>query len=330
MLRNISNNMQPYGIDIPVLCIFFARPEVFRKCFERVKEIRPSKLLLWQDGPRENHPDDLINIKKCRDIAEDIDWDCQVFRCYHEKNIGCDPSTHLAHKWAFTLVDRCIILEDDIVPCKSFFFFCKELLERYKDDLRVERICGMNILGEYPGTGDYFFSRYGNSWGWATWKRVAETWESNYEFLDHPEALRQIEDLSKNRQLQRNWVKMCRNRRSSGKAYWEFIVGARSLLQSSLIIYPRKNMICNVGVGINSTHAPESFDTIDPTTKKLFYAKTYEFSFPLKAPRYMIADERYTELCSKFLKRSMGEVIKGTIKRFTFRKLIKKLLITTK
>lgn len=319
------NDIKPYGIDIPVLCIFFARPDVFKKCFERIKEVRPSKLLLWQDGPRIDHPDDMENILKCRKIAEAIDWDCEVFKCYHEENMGCDPSTHLSHKWAFTHVDRCIILEDDIVPCSSFFFFCKELLERYENDLRVDRICGMNILGEYPGDGDYFFSRYGNSWGWATWRRSAEKWESNYEFLDHPEAIRLMEDVSKDKKLQRDWVKMCYDRKSTGKAYWEFIVGAHTLLQSSLVIYPRKNMICNVGIGSNSTHAPESIDMIDPTTKKLFLSKTYDCNFPLKAPRYMISDERYTELCKKYLTRSKFEVVKGAISRFTFRKLLVKL-----
>ena len=110
-----SNLKQPWAIDVAVLCIFFVRDECFAKVFAAVKQARPRVLLLWQDGPRENRPNDQIGIQKCREIAEDIDWDCEVHRFYNEKNYGCDPSTFYSHKWAFSIVDKCIVLEDDLV-----------------------------------------------------------------------------------------------------------------------------------------------------------------------------------------------------------------------
>lgn len=318
-------NKKPYEIDVAVLCIFFARPDVFKQCFQRVKEIRPSKLLLWQDGPRADRSDDLKNIYACREIANDIDWECEVYTCFHTENMGCDPSTHLAHKWAFSIVDKCIILEDDIVPSKSFFYFCKELLDKYEDDKRIDRICGMNILGEYPGDGDYFFSRYGNSWGWAAWRRTAENWESDYAFLDSPEAVRLMEGVSSDIKVQKDWERQCRDRRATGKAYWEFIVGASSLLNSGLCIYPRKNMIQNVGIGKNSVHAPENFSNIDDTTKQLFFCKTYDIPLPAKAPRYMISDEQYISEVAKRVKPSFTDLFIARIKRLTWNNICRKL-----
>ena len=50
--------MHAYKVDVPVLLIFFARPEIFSKVFEQVKIARPRKLFLYQDGPREDRPDD--------------------------------------------------------------------------------------------------------------------------------------------------------------------------------------------------------------------------------------------------------------------------------
>ena len=316
---------KPADVDVAVLCIFFARPEVFRQCFERVREARPSKLLLLQDGPRPDRTDDIENIQKCREIASDIDWECEVHTNYHSENMGCDPSTHLAHKWAFSIVDKCIILEDDIVPSISFFHFCKVLLDKYEKDKRIDRICGMNILGEYPGDGDYLFCRYGNSWGWASWRRSAENWESDYAFLDHPEAIRLMESVSADKSLQRDWERQCRDRRSTGKAYWEFIVGASSLLNSGLCIYPRKNMIKNVGVGVNSTHAPNGVSEIDKATRQLFFSKTYEMSFPLREPRYMIADEDFLPLINHHLKPSLFEFWKARLKRLSIENIVKKL-----
>ena len=122
----------------------------------------PRTLLLYQDGPRDGHPDDLDGIRRCREIAEDIDWECAIHKWYQEKNYGCDPSTFMAHKWAFSLVDKCIILEDDCVPSQSFFSYCKELLDKYENDERIDRICGMNNLGEYKYCPySYFFSSTG-------------------------------------------------------------------------------------------------------------------------------------------------------------------------
>ena len=48
--KNESENK--YKIDIAVLLIFFCRDDKFSKVFEQVKKARPSKLYLYQDGPR--------------------------------------------------------------------------------------------------------------------------------------------------------------------------------------------------------------------------------------------------------------------------------------
>ena len=76
-------------IDVSVLLIFFNRPETFSKVFEQVKLAKPSRLFLYQDGPRASRPDDLGKIMRCREIAEDIDWDCEVHKFYQEENKGC-------------------------------------------------------------------------------------------------------------------------------------------------------------------------------------------------------------------------------------------------
>ena len=115
--------MKNYQIDVPVLVIFFARPDTLEKVFESIKEARPSKLLLWQDGPRNEN--DIPGIEACRKIFDAVDWDCEVHTNYHSENMGCDPSTFRAQKWAFSIVDKCIVLEDDMVPAQSFYLYCK-------------------------------------------------------------------------------------------------------------------------------------------------------------------------------------------------------------
>ena len=121
----------PAKTDVAVLLLFFNRPDTFGQVFEQVRLARPSWLFLYQDGPRGER--DMAGIEACRQIVSDenIDWECEVHRRYQEKNYGCDPSGYMSHKWAFSIVDKCIVLEDDVVPSQSFFPFCKEMLDRY-------------------------------------------------------------------------------------------------------------------------------------------------------------------------------------------------------
>ena len=319
--------MEKWNIDVAVLCIFFARPEQFRKSFETVRKARPRVLLLWQDGPREGREDDVENIQKCREIAENIDWECEVHRNYHDKNMGCDPSTFLSHKWAFSIVDKCIILEDDIVPSPTFFPFCKELLDKYENDTRIDRICGQTLFGGVPDKRySYFFGRSGSSWGWASWRRVAETWEENYDFLKDDYYL----DLAKHRFGHRRFahsLEIARGRAAEGKPYWEHIIGFRTTMQSGLVIYPTENMVENVGTSQNATHAPDDIAELPLEIQQAFVTRAKDIEFPLKHPPYVIEDYHYFYRMMNFLEPKLSRKIARKIEhlyRKTKLKLTKK------
>ena len=70
--------MKPALVDVPVLILFFNRPQQLSQVFEQVKKARPSRLFLYQDGARNEH--DLPGIKACREIVSQIDWECEVER----------------------------------------------------------------------------------------------------------------------------------------------------------------------------------------------------------------------------------------------------------
>ena len=296
--------MKPYKIDIAVLLIFWARPEQFGKVFEQVKKARPSKLYLYQDGPRKNWPDDIENIEKCREIAEDIDWECTVNRFCQENNVGCDPSGFIAQKWMFGKEEFGIVLEDDVVPSQSFFPFCKELLEKYKDDERIHMICGMNNTGISEHVPySYFFSTKGSIWGWASWKRVIDTWDENYSFLQDSFTLRQLEEIlrEKGRKL-KHFLKVFVQHKQSGKAHHESINASSMYLNNQLNIVPKYNMISNIGISDNATHAASDVRVMPRGIRAVFNMIRYEMDFPLKHPKYVIEDI----LFKKQLNRIMG------------------------
>ncbi|MBR3066934.1 MAG: hemolysin activation protein, partial [Prevotella sp.] len=65
----------PANVDVAVLLLFFTRSDTFQQVFNEVKKARPSRLFLFQDGPRGER--DMAGIEACRAIVadEEIDWE---------------------------------------------------------------------------------------------------------------------------------------------------------------------------------------------------------------------------------------------------------------
>ena len=226
----------PAEVDVAVLILFFNRPATLARVFEQVRKARPSRLFLYQDGPRGER--DMAGILACREVVADIDWECEVHQLYQTENFGCDPSEFISQKWAFSMADKCIVLEDDDIPAVSFFRFCKELLDRYEHDERISMIAGFNNEELTPDVADdYFFTTNFSIWGWASWRRVVDKWDEHYRFLDDPEAMRRLRELIKARGYRQDFLPMCESHRRSGKAYYETIFWASMLLESGLAGY---------------------------------------------------------------------------------------------
>lgn len=285
---------QPASVDVSVLLLFFNRPETFRQVFAEVRKARPARLFLYQDGPRNEQ--DLPGINACRAIVEDIDWECEVHRKYQEKNFGCDPSGYLSQKWAFSLTDKCVVIEDDIVVSASFIPFCKEMLDRYEHDTNVWMIAGFNTDEETRDVGsDYFFTSVFSIWGWASWRRVIDTWDANYSFLDDSHTMKRLAEIVKQRGVRNDFIPMCYRHRDSGRAHFETIFWSSMLLHSALAIMPCKNLVNNIGATENSTHFATNAALMPKDLRHIFTMRRLELHFPLKHPRYLIEYLPYKE-----------------------------------
>lgn len=279
--------MKEYKIDIPVLLIFFCRDKQFSQVFEEVKKARPSKLYLYQDGARLGNKKDEEGIKKCREICSDeqIDWNCEVHRLYQTKNFGCDPSEFIAQKWMFEIEEMGIILEDDDVPSQSFFPFAKELLVKYKDDTRINMICAMNNNGVTEDIKEsYLFTKKGSIWGWASWKRVLDTWDGEYKWLDSKDDLEIIKSQLSQKKYE-EFIKTAKKHKASGREHYESINAAAMYLGKRYNIVPKYNMMKNIGIDEVSTHSVNDIRLLPKRSQRLLYMKTYEIEFPLVHPK---------------------------------------------
>ncbi len=227
---------------------------------ESLRDCRVSKLFVFKDGPRPNNQDDVCASLEIERLIGSIDWDCDVVTNYMQNNLGCGYGPYSAISWAFQFVDDLIILEDDCLPTQSFFSFCHEMLEKYRDDTKVSLISGFSRLTEpslFKGY-DYIFSQYGVTWGWATWKR---TW------ADFDMQLRNLESFfekggftnqfrtSKESAFFNYRYKLCKNDTSLYKHVWDIQFGLHSRYKGALRIVPSKSLIKYIG--IEGTHYSE-------------------------------------------------------------------------
>ncbi|MDE5561162.1 MAG: hemolysin activation protein, partial [Bacteroidaceae bacterium] len=275
-------------VDVSVLILFFNRPQQLAQVFGQVKKARPARLFLYQDGPRGER--DMQGIMACRQVVADIDWECEVHTMYQERNYGCDPSEYISQKWAFSMSDKCIVLEDDDVPSLSFFSFCKEMLDRYEHDTRITMIAGFNVEEETRDVReDYFFTGHFSIWGWASWRRVVDGWDEHYTWLDDRQTVAQLECIIRERGMRDDFLTMCRRHRSQGKAFYETIFWACMLMNNGLCIVPRRNMVNNLGATADSTHFGGTLETLPHGYRRIFTMKRFETdTADIMHPRYVM------------------------------------------
>lgn len=291
--------MYKANYDLSVLLIFFARPNTLQEVFARVKEARPARLFLACDGPREGNSTDREKIEECKAIVSNIDWECEVHTLYSDVNKGCGRGPSDAISWAFTYTDRLVILEDDCVPHKSFFPYMEYLLNRYADDQRVGMISGLNHFKDWNCGGySYCFTKTGAIWGWGTWKRVWDRYDYYLNQLDDAYCGRLLEKEIGHKRAGRGRVLTWRETASEAKVkniqHWDYQFGFTKFSQSLLCVVPKTNLICNIGAGVESTHAKTTRKT-EWKKGMVLFMPTAAISFPLQDPPYMICDHFYDE-----------------------------------
>lgn len=282
--------MPDFALTVPVVFIIFNRPDTTARVFAEIARARPPKLLVIGDGPRPNRAGEAERVAQARAILDRVDWPCEVLTNFSETNLGCGKRVASGIDWAFEQAEEAIILEDDCLPDPSFFRYCQELLERYRDDDRVAMISGNNFLfGSGKMTDSYFFSRYNSIWGWASWRRAwrrydrdASRWPS---FLQEGK----IEKLFRDREERRYWHRAFNGVYTGECDTWDYQWTLTGFVNETMCIMPEQNLVSNIGFGENATHTTD-------TTRIFANMATGSLRFPLRHPREVrvnaVADKR--------------------------------------
>lgn len=300
----------------PIAFLIFNRPDTTRRVFAEIAKARPPNLLVIADGPRADHPDDAEKCAAVRAVIDGVDWDCEVLTNYSDVNLGCKRRISSGLNWVFDIVEEAIILEDDCLPHPTFFRFCEELLDKYREDKRIAMISGNNFqFGRKRTEYSYYFSRYPHIWGWASWRRAWDNYDVDMKLWPEIRDGRWLEGLLDNKKSVCYWNYIFENVYKGKIDSWAYQWTFSCWIQSALTILPNVNLVSNIGFGSEAVHTIEK--------NKFSNMETEPIKFPISHPPYIMRDSvadyitEKTNFSGHLLKKGIIEIIKiikGTFK----------------
>lgn len=271
-----------------VLFIIFNRIDATKVVFDSIQKAKPPRLYIAADGPRPHEKGEDSLTKQVREyVLAHINWPCQVETLFSDTNNGCKNAVSSAISWFFENEEMGIILEDDCLPSQSFFWFCEEMLHKYKENDSIWMISGANISNTWkPDKYDYFYSQYGGIWGWATWAKSWKYYDPEIKVWASEEAKLSLKKVTKSRYIFHRWESVL-NKTFHGQIdtwdyQWQFI----KLINNALTIVPSKNLVKNIGFGENATHTK---DVADNRSR----GKIFEIDSIAKCPKNIEPDMQY-------------------------------------
>jgi len=235
-------------IEKPILFVIFNRLDTTKRVFEQIRKIEPLKLYIASNGPR--NESEKVKVLQVRDfIMKNIDWNCEVKTRFRNKYLGVGFSVNDAIDWFFTHEEEGIILEDDCVPSISFFQFCNEMLDRYRDNKKIGVIQGFNPFPKKDYEYSYFFSKYDLKWGWATWK---DRWQYQDMYTkDWPQIKKTdfLNRVSNDKLVELFWKAVFDQIHINSHFTWDTQFTYQILKRGLLTIVPKENLVLNIGYG---------------------------------------------------------------------------------
>ena len=296
--------MSEFQLATPVAFIIFNRPDTTELVFSEIAKAKPKQLFIIGDGARKERLDEESKVIATRDIIKKVDWDCKVVTNFSDSNLGCKKRVSSGLDWLFNQVDEAIILEDDCLPDATFFRFCQEMLEYYKNESRIGMISGDNFqFGNREDNHSYYFSKYTHIWGWATWRdRWIENYDVNISYWPEIRKEGLLFDVFKNKREVAHWQSIFDRVYIGDVDTWDYQWVLTNLVKDRLNVIPAVNLISNIGFNENATHTTGS--------SELANVEREPMEFPLSNPATIsqnFAADKFTY--TNFIKKSLLKIV---------------------
>jgi hypothetical protein len=250
-------------VKAPIVSINYHRPQHTLRTLESLANnigAQESELFLFCDGAKQDSDEQGVNA--VRRIVRERSWCGKTHIIEHEKNLGLAQNIVSSVSTICESYGRVIVLEDDLVLSPYFLQYMNDALERYQDHPDVMHIGGYlwRLQAELPQP---FFLRQPNVWGWATWQRAWQFYDS-----DAAAWLQRIKENGLEQKFSfsgtRPYVtaleeKLQGRNQNSWAIYW-----LATVFFKGLALYPHRSLVKNIGFdgsGVHHTAATSLYDT---------------------------------------------------------------------
>lgn len=263
-----------------VLITGFNRPSLLSKAIHSVLEAKGlSNLYIHIDGPRENHPSDVSQVKACQSLVVDMASKINIRYYFQDCNLGCEKGMQFAIDWFFQQVESGVIIEDDIVIHPQALQIAELALIKYQHNPKVGQINLYNPIAKNIVNKELrgYFIDYPIIWGWACWK---DRWGLNLNFRQIKLELT-LKNLEINKRIglvaRRQWFKKIigfTDRSNTWDIPWLVTCWSHQLISLSF----SHSLTTNIGDGPEATHTKKLSDLrLAPLSEAIFDLTKIQF-----------------------------------------------------
>ena len=238
----------------PVALFVYNRINHTKEVIEALKKnelASDTDLFIFSDGPKNDDYSESVN--EVRVYINSLNGFKSV-NIYEQKlNVGLATSIIQGVTKMLSDYEQVIVLEDDLVTSPHFLRFMNEALELYKDDEGVVSIHAY-MFPLNMSLPDTFFLKDPGCWGWATWKRGWELFESDgKKLLNEIKRQGRVNDFNFNGSY--NYLEMLESQVLGKNSSWAVRWYASAFLKNKLTLYPGNSLVRNIGHDASGTHS---------------------------------------------------------------------------
>lgn len=249
----MTTTPRPPASLAPVVLFCFRRPEHLARTVESLQrnpQAAHTHLHVFSDAAKE--PEQQAAVDAVRRYVDAITGFASVTRIYRDNNMGLARSIVDGVGRLLRVLDRVIVLEDDLVLSPHFLSYMNAALELYQGDPQVASIHGYSypVHAALPET---FFLKGADCWGWATWARAWTCFESDGKrLLAELTARRLTRDFDLDGSYP--YTAMLRGQIAGRNDSWAIRWHASCFLRDMLTLYPARSQVVNIGNDASGTH----------------------------------------------------------------------------
>lgn len=224
------------------------------EALKKNKFAEESDLFIFSDGSRGDY--DYAMVQEVRSYIKNISGFRSVNIIDREKNFGLANNIISGVTDIVNRYGEIIVLEDDMVTSPYFLSYMNTALQVYKESDKVISIHGYiyPVSDQLPET---FFIRGADCWGWATWKRGWDLFES-----DGQKLLSQLIEKRLTKEFDFggsfDYTRMLKEQISAKNNSWAIRWYASAFLNEKFTLYPGISLLKNIGHDGQGTHCQKT------------------------------------------------------------------------